>query len=687
MPRLRAAGYKYAALPDVVGQKSAQELERAELEATWKQKTADLWANAELEVPQAQARRVQQRERKASRAVTVPLPLRDGATRERRTVTTASPSRNDRRANAKQPPRGLQLLEDRTNRGPGDRSTGGAVTAAQQLPTAAKGWTAANHAERAAKATMEVSSKKGGKKKARKNVKKKTKKTNKTAPTPKLPASPDKPTSQLLLHEVSVGRLGSGGLGRLSHGRSLPVQEQPDEAQFASSGSSTESESESSSESNSASGNDRRGDRAQGGGDSGADILNAAPPRGFRDLERQFRSVEASLPAAEREALADDLQNIAGVISSISLRQSTTNESHPEAAGRATQKQRQAGGVRDKSESSESSDSDDSQESWSEVPDDDQDDTRAYEPAQQRIESQWKLHTDFASGEQFEIHSITQEVRWLGADADDSSPTTRRGTTDAASKDGPSPAGKLANASRRRGRSSSNQKKQRPQRQLPARQTRHQQRGGQAGRSLTRKPCKSSGSERQSARPADVKMPRRKKAQAREVAVHDSGEWGGVETAEERQLRLKAERRKELERQRPVSAESEVDSWGDDDDDDDDGHSDSDLGGLRSDDEEIFESDSSTDSAGRTAPQGRGKRSKRAQVQQVPSDRREKVSSRPVKEFDLSEPGGGRAGRRRGSDDGIFDTTMGFGDEPEGLAALEEKWQASFTLRSCHALA
>ena len=71
----------------------------------------------------------------------------------------------------------------------------------------------------------------------------------------------------------------------------------------------------------------------------------------------------------------------------------------------------------------------------------------------------------------------------------------------------------------------------------------------------------------------------------------------------------------------------------------------------------------------------------------MPTDGREKVSSRSIKEFDLSDPGGGRVGRRRGSDDGIFDTTMGFGDEPQGLAALEEQWQASFTLRNCHARA
>jgi hypothetical protein len=114
MPRLRAAGYKYAALPDVAGQKSAEEREREQLEQTWKQKTADLWANAELEVPQAQARRLQQRERKANRALTVPLPPRAGATsptRERRKVTTASPSRGAREEGAAR-----AQLEDRTNR-------------------------------------------------------------------------------------------------------------------------------------------------------------------------------------------------------------------------------------------------------------------------------------------------------------------------------------------------------------------------------------------------------------------------------------------------------------------------------------------------------------------------------------------------------------------------------------------
>ena len=50
MPRLRAAGYKYAALPELVGKKSEEELEREQLEQSWKQKTADLWANAEMEV-------------------------------------------------------------------------------------------------------------------------------------------------------------------------------------------------------------------------------------------------------------------------------------------------------------------------------------------------------------------------------------------------------------------------------------------------------------------------------------------------------------------------------------------------------------------------------------------------------------------------------------------------------------
>ena len=47
-----------------------------------------------------------------------------------------------------------------------------------------------------------------------------------------------------------------------------------------------------------------------------------------------------------------------------------------------------------------------------------------------------------------------------------------------------------------------------------------------------------------------------------------------------------------------------------------------------------------------------------------------------MKDFDLRKPAGGsRAGRRRGSNDGIFGTTLGGDDEPEALVALEERWQ------------
>ena len=679
MPRLRAAGYKYAALPDVVGQKSAQELEREELEATWKQKTADMWANAELEVPQAQARRVQQRERKASRAVTVPLPPRAGATsptRERRKITTASPSRDGRRAATEKPPQGQQL-EDRTNRAPssgeGRPPPRDTVTAVQQQPSAAKGWKTKNTAMRTV-LTEQVPSKTMKKKRMKKKLKKKKQAGDKR------PASNDKteePTSQLMLHEISVGRLGSGGVGRLSIGRPSPVQEQSSGAEDVVS-SDSDSDSEPESESESVGGGDCRERGAQGTGGQGPETQIVAPPRGFGDLERQFRTVEASLPVAEREVLADDLQNIARAISSMSLQQGTTDDSHVAVSGRADRAQRSVGDVQDNDGSSANHGIDESQQNWSESSDEDRDDVREFEPVQPRSESHWKLHTDVASGEQFEIHSITQEVRWVGAEADKSEPTIRA-HTNAIHKGGPpSAANPLIISGRGRRRSSNNQMPPKPhtqhQRSLAARHPQHRQ----AERSLTRKtrkpPRSQNGLVRESAGAGEAKVLRRKKSQPHKSAVHDSGKWGGVETGEERQVRLKAEHRKEQEERRPVSAESEMNS-SDDDYDDDDGYSDPDEKSPRSDDKEGYDSSSNSDSTSHKAAQGRDKRSKRPQAQQAASDRREKVSSHPIKEFDLREPGYRRAGRRRGSRDGIFETTMGFGDEPESLIALEEKWQ------------
>ena len=673
MPRLRAAGYKYAALPDIVGQKSAQELEREELEATWKQKTAEMWANAELEVPRAQARRVQQRERNASRAVTVPLPPRAGATsptRERRKITTASPSKDGRRAATETPPQGKQL-EGRANQAPssgeGRSPARDTVTAVQQQPTAVKVWKQTNTAartvltEQVPSKTMETMAVNKLKKKKQAGAKR--------------PASNDKteePTSQLMLHEISVGRLGSGGVGRLSNGRPSRVQEQPGGSEDVVN-SDSEPDSEPESELDNIDGGDFRESGAQVAGGRRPETQIVAPSRRFSDLERQFRTVEASLPAAEREVLADDLRNIAGAISSMSLlQQSTTDDGHVAVSARAAQVQRPVGGVQDNDGCSANHGIDESQQSWSQSSDEDRDDVREYEPAQRRSESQWKLHTDVATGEQFEIHSITQEVRWLGAEADKSEPTVRH--TKAINKGGLPSARKPVNTSRGRRRSSNTQMPTKPQRILAARHSHHRQ----AERSLTRKTSKPPGSQtelvREGSGAGEAKALRRMKSHPHQSAAHDSGRGLVVATAQERKVRLKAERRKEQEVRRPVSAESELDSS--DDDDDDDGYSDPDRKSPRSVDKEGYDSGSSSDNSGRKAAQGRGNRSKRAQTRQVTNDRREKVSSRPVEEFDLREPGYRRAGRRRRSSrDGIFETTMGFGDEPESLIALEEKWQ------------
>ena len=338
-----------------------------------------------------------------------------------------SESRTDRTAPAarwRDVPDARAQLEDRTNRAVRQQA------AATAPPPAGKAAAARKKAARTRKKNTKVAQKK-------KKKKKKKKTAAAIAPDAQTEAASEAVAElppQIVLHEVSVGRLGSSGLGRRKQTRPSPVKEQPEEEEESSS----ESESSSSDSESSGSGSDGGSSSEDNGAGIGGGDSRLQQREDYSDLQRQFLSVEASLPQAEREVLAADLENIAGTISDMSLKQTRTVD-RPADAGVSGGRRRAeddgvpkeghggAGGIASIDGADDGDES--SQASWSGSEDEDDygdDDREELHAGRGRGgggggvggAGEWKLHTDAASGEQFQIHSVTQEVRWLGGDAD-----------------------------------------------------------------------------------------------------------------------------------------------------------------------------------------------------------------------------------------------------------------------------
>ena len=209
MPRLRAAGYKYTALPDVAAApKTAEQKAIDALEDDWRRKTADRWADAELEVDPRVAQQAVSGGRDL-RAATVPLPPRQLGTaspeRARRQVATASPKRA-RRKKARSPTKKRQgalspqraKLEDRTNVG------------AHQSPKRGSPRKAKKKKKKGSRAKAKASKKqaKAARKKARKEKRA-------TASLVAMSEAEDEPAAPVMQEvSVSVGKLGGAGVGR-----------------------------------------------------------------------------------------------------------------------------------------------------------------------------------------------------------------------------------------------------------------------------------------------------------------------------------------------------------------------------------------------------------------------------------------------------------------------------------------
>ena len=174
--------------------------------------------------------------------------------------------------------------------------------------------------------------------------------------------------------------------------------------------------------------------------------------------------------------------------------------------------------------------------------------------------------------------------------------------------------------------------------------------------------------------------------------MHDSGEWGGVETSQEKQQRVKRVVRDEQTRRRmpssdrtPALSGRRSQSRSPDDYESSGGESDysgssgSDGSSYYSDDGPGDDDDGSPQSQRSRERQSRSKRrsgrTKRRAASQTGSAESESASGRP--EFDLSAPSvggltvGGRSNFRKSV---IFEGVAADEDEPEALIQLEEKW-------------
>ena len=267
------------------------------------------------------------------RATTVPLPRRMGSTSasrgERRKVTTVSPNRarppfkptSPKKAKAQ--PR--TQLEDRTNR------ANVAASEQQQQPQQQKrSAAAAPAAAPAAVAVQPAPAKKLKKKQAARARKKKAKavkkqqKTEKKATAKLLSASEAQVElpPRIVVHKVVDRRAKSLGRLPLKQSRPSPVKEQPDQESSSDESSSSseissseddddddeEEEEDSETDAVSAAAGSRpveEADRIGHGAKEPTGHVGDASRRGEygSDLAQQFRSVEASLPAEEREQL------------------------------------------------------------------------------------------------------------------------------------------------------------------------------------------------------------------------------------------------------------------------------------------------------------------------------------------------------------------------------------------------
>ena len=291
MPRLRAAGYKYTALPDVAAApKTAEQKAIDALEDDWRRKTADRWADAELEVDPRVAQQAVSGGRDL-RAATVPLPPRQLGTaspeRARRQVATASPKRA-RRKKARSPTKKRQgalspqraKLEDRTNVGAHQSPKRGSPRKAKKKKKGSR-----------AKAKASKKQAKAARKKARKEKRA-------TASLVAMSEAEDEPAAPVMQEvSVSVGKLGGAGVGRIH----VDEDESSDESSSEEEDESTDEEGESESE-----------DEAEEEQEEAAPA--AASGAGYSELKQQFAEMEALLPVGEKARLQGDLRNIEGAI-------------------------------------------------------------------------------------------------------------------------------------------------------------------------------------------------------------------------------------------------------------------------------------------------------------------------------------------------------------------------------------